>query len=312
MILSLLCLGGWMGFLQSCPSIARAAIDAHDIQFNQNEPPDPIGITITLRTLSLVADRYAQDHNHSYPARITDLTEGNPPYLSGNYCQESVWGYTYECVFSKAGYTLTASPVSPGGSKAPVIIMRTGGLLEPVQVSFQVVAEYRTEIQGDHSNIPAQFAALTAVLQDLSRKVEEDRNTIQNVQADLDSLLKEQDSFDSNQIEEYERLLKEQSHNQGLRLILANLYLSRGETNRAVSLAQEVVSVDPPPDILRKAYAVMIQATYMDGNLQKSYALTEKALKLFPGDRTALSFQKILLPLINRQSDGSPLEITFK
>ena len=104
-----------------------------------NQAPDPIAMSITLRTISMAAEMYSIDKK-VYPAKIFDLTDGDPVYLNKEYCQEIIWGYRYDCVFSQTGYTLTATPLASDPSEAPVLIMKTGGILESLK-------EYEKEVE---------------------------------------------------------------------------------------------------------------------------------------------------------------------
>jgi len=63
-----------------------------------------------LQILSAVIEMYAREHGGLYPTAISDLTK----YFPGEYntCGKTLYGYAYNCTFSSAGYTLTATLIT--------------------------------------------------------------------------------------------------------------------------------------------------------------------------------------------------------
>lgn len=99
------------------------------------EIPDPSGMTTTLRTISLAAEDYAFNHDKIYPSKLSDLTEGSGAYLTKEYCNERVWGYSYDCAFSSQGYKITAIPVGESRIGTQILSISTGGILQMIPFS---------------------------------------------------------------------------------------------------------------------------------------------------------------------------------
>ena len=117
-------------FLSAGPRLLWAEVQAPR-QKEAAEPLDPSGMILTLRTLSLAAESYAKENQKNYPAKLSDLTRAQPPYLSEEYCNEEVWGYVYDCTFSPQGYSFTAIPADDDHYRdSDVITIKTGGVLE--------------------------------------------------------------------------------------------------------------------------------------------------------------------------------------
>lgn len=66
----------------------------------------------TVRTIATSAETFATANDGSYPAAETDLTTGNPAYLSESICGTTKSGYVFACTLAVGGYTITATPVS--------------------------------------------------------------------------------------------------------------------------------------------------------------------------------------------------------
>ena len=230
-----------------------------------NEGCDPTGMSATLRTISMAAQAYASDNN-AYPSRITDLTKGPQVYLSDEYCHETVWGYTYNCVFSPDGYEITATPVDGVTLRHPILTMKTGGVLQ-MQPAQRPTAEVKAAI--DFVSSPRDFWELSS-------------------------------------IQKYERCLKIDPNNNELRLVLANLYLGHGDGAKACSLTQTVIDSHPDEVTLKKSYHIAVLGYYVVGDLKRSYERNKEALNLFPADETALSLQRLLESVLTRRSALNP------
>ena len=86
----------------------------------------------TLRAISTAAESYGTANNGNYPAGATMLVtpQANPPYLNTDYCTGTAFaGYTYACTITVGGYTVVASPVTPGSTGTTTATISTGGVL---------------------------------------------------------------------------------------------------------------------------------------------------------------------------------------
>ncbi len=101
------------------PNLLRAKISANDALARS-----------TLRALSTSSETFATAQNGNYPLEMSSLSDANPPYMSGEYCDEIISGFSYECDWGVDGYTFTATPVTIGASGTTVFTMSTGGVLE--------------------------------------------------------------------------------------------------------------------------------------------------------------------------------------
>ncbi len=234
-----------------------------------NEIPDPTGMMMTLRTISMAAQAYASD-NKVYPAQITDLTEGNQAYLSKEYCHETVWGYTYDCVFSASGYELTATPLSDAADGPPILTIKTGGILQ-------------TRVPQ-----PLRTAANAAV----------------------DFFSSPRDFWELSQIQKYERFLKIDPNNNQLRLVLADLYLGHGNGETACALAETVIASHPDLATAQKAYHTVVLGYYVAGDLKRSYEKNKEDLQFFPTDETARCLQRLLESILKQKSVRNPTDET--
>jgi len=83
----------------------------------------------TLRAMSTASETYATANNGNFPLSIKDLTEAKPAYLSMEYCDSTVSGFSYSCEMTESGYTFVATPTADGGFAAYTIV--TGGFMSP-------------------------------------------------------------------------------------------------------------------------------------------------------------------------------------
>lgn len=77
------------------------------------------------------AENYAKDNYGSYPVSIDLLTETTPPYLTINYCDQTMSGFVFTCDASIIGYTLTATPVEINITGSTVFEITTGKIWTP-------------------------------------------------------------------------------------------------------------------------------------------------------------------------------------
>jgi hypothetical protein len=83
----------------------------------------------TLRNLSTACETYAATNQNKYPETMESLIKAEPPYITRNYCNQSVAGFTYTCQLNAAGYTFTASPVRLGETGSTTFTIATGGVI---------------------------------------------------------------------------------------------------------------------------------------------------------------------------------------
>jgi len=105
------------------PNLLRAKISANDALAKG-----------TLRTLSTASETFATTNNGNYPGDITSLTSATgttPAYLNASYCDQTISGYQYTCVFSASSYSYTATPDVIGTSGTTTWTITTGGVLKP-------------------------------------------------------------------------------------------------------------------------------------------------------------------------------------
>lgn len=79
-----------------------------------------------IKIISAAIENYVASTNN-YPTVEANLTGANPPYLSQTYCGLSRQGYSYTCTFQANAYSITAVPVSCGGSGSQRFTVVTGG-----------------------------------------------------------------------------------------------------------------------------------------------------------------------------------------
>ena len=79
-----------------------------------------------LRSLSNAAELFAQVNSGRYPQSMEELTEGNPPYITHDYCGRILSGFRFECQFSPRGYEFTAVALNP---EAPTWVIATRGIM---------------------------------------------------------------------------------------------------------------------------------------------------------------------------------------
>lgn len=85
----------------------------------------------TLLKISEAAESYAKVYGQ-YPEQYSDLYFAQPPYLNELYCDVSMAGGRYSCVFSKKGYVVTVKP-EPEGLFKKTFSITTGGVLLPFE-----------------------------------------------------------------------------------------------------------------------------------------------------------------------------------
>jgi hypothetical protein len=102
------------------PNLLRAKVSANDALAKA-----------TLRSLSTASESFATSNAGKYPKSSLDLLYATPPYLSEEYCNQTISGFTFECFFSENGYQFIAKPVTEGSSGSQSYTIITGGILEP-------------------------------------------------------------------------------------------------------------------------------------------------------------------------------------
>ena len=91
----------------------------------------------TIRSLSTAAEVYATSHSGAYPTQIA--TPGLIDFISSasDYCAApgsttGIQGYIYACTLTSGGYTLVATPATPGTTGSVTYTGSTGGVLTPL------------------------------------------------------------------------------------------------------------------------------------------------------------------------------------
>ena len=103
------------------PNLLRAKLNANDALAKS-----------TVRAISTASESYATANNGNYPLNITSLTGANPAYLNNQaYCGSTLSGFTYNCTFGVATYTVAAVPVTVGTTGSTTFTVTTGGVLTP-------------------------------------------------------------------------------------------------------------------------------------------------------------------------------------
>ena len=102
------------------PNLLRARISANDALAQS-----------TLRTLSTASETFAVNNDNRYPESIYELTEETPPYITENYCDKTISGYTYSCELGSQEYTFTATPEEMGTTGTRFYSIKTGGVMTP-------------------------------------------------------------------------------------------------------------------------------------------------------------------------------------
>jgi len=85
--------------------------------------------TSTIRTLSTASETYSTANNGSYPTDQASLTSATPPYMSGDYCDQTISGYSYTCTMDASSYSFEAEPSNFGVSGNTTFTITTGGIL---------------------------------------------------------------------------------------------------------------------------------------------------------------------------------------
>jgi len=125
-------------------------------------------VIVTLRSISDGTEAYASANHGVYPMDETSLTGSNPPYLAMSYCGKTTLKYTYNCSFTKTGYTITATP-DADFSNTQIFTITTRGILTPDQ---------------ENENTK-KFHELQAQQQILVEKMEADRSNPDEVKEDI-------------------------------------------------------------------------------------------------------------------------------
>ncbi len=102
------------------PNLLRAKMSANDALAKA-----------TLRSLSTASESYATSNQGNYPGAETSLTGATPPYLNSSYCNNTLSGYSFGCVWGPGTYTFTGTPVTVGTSGTTIFTITTGGVLTP-------------------------------------------------------------------------------------------------------------------------------------------------------------------------------------
>lgn len=84
---------------------------------------------LNVRSMSIAAETFASEHGGVYPDGVLELrTSINS---ADHYCGKVVRGYKYTCDLAESGYTIVATPVTPGVSGGPTFTATTTGVLTP-------------------------------------------------------------------------------------------------------------------------------------------------------------------------------------
>lgn len=89
--------------------------------------------SVTLKSIAVALENYADDHEGIYPLSLPALTESTPPYLDKDYAtitQSPVKGYNYTCSrLDEAGYSCSGTPLRCNLTGTIAYTITTGGLL---------------------------------------------------------------------------------------------------------------------------------------------------------------------------------------
>ena len=102
------------------PVLVRARLSANDAIAKS-----------ALRHLSTASETFFTLNGGNYPSSEAVLTTATPPYIDRNYCDTTVSGFQYTCVFDTGAYAFTATPVKVLTTGTTTFSMSTGGLLSP-------------------------------------------------------------------------------------------------------------------------------------------------------------------------------------
>lgn len=87
----------------------------------------------TARNIAMAAETFASANDSDYPTATTDLTDGDNPYLSVDYCAEGATfnTYSFTCTWNAdgTGYSIVAEPAD-GSQATKTYTFTTGGKLE--------------------------------------------------------------------------------------------------------------------------------------------------------------------------------------
>lgn len=99
-------------------------------------------------------------------------------------------------------------------------------------------------------------------------------------------------------------ILRDDPQNYEAHMQLAALYLSEGEGPEAVSHIKTAMEVAPEFAVSHRAYTMLAAAYYYAGQLQKSYAAVEEAVRRDEDDAMARGFKTMLETLAEKQYKG--------
>ena len=103
------------------PSLLRAKMSSNDALAKA-----------TLHGIATAAETFATSNGGNYPLDETSLIGATPAYLKKSYCDQTIAGYSFSCVFTASTtYTITASPTVIGSSGTTTYTISTGGVLTP-------------------------------------------------------------------------------------------------------------------------------------------------------------------------------------
>ena len=101
------------------PNLLRAKMSANDALAKA-----------TIRSMSTAAETFATAQQGNYPVDEASLTNATPAYENKAYCGQTISGFIYACPgWTTSGYTVTATPVTPGTSGSTTYTITTGGVL---------------------------------------------------------------------------------------------------------------------------------------------------------------------------------------
>ncbi len=87
-----------------------------------------------VRSLSTAAETFSVAHSGTYPANVTELATfiNSADSYCGAAGTAGIQGYYYACTLAATGYTIVATPVTPGTTGDTVYSATTGGVLTPL------------------------------------------------------------------------------------------------------------------------------------------------------------------------------------
>jgi len=101
------------------PAFVRARAHFQDEQARKN-----------LSSIAGAIEKYRRDNHDKYPPDEAALIDGVNPYLSREYNNKTIKGYTYFLVLSDGSYSISASPQDCGSSGNKVFRLEQGKNIE--------------------------------------------------------------------------------------------------------------------------------------------------------------------------------------